>query len=106
MDMHFLRGGINRSLFGVGAILLGFAAGMQASLATPLPVSVSGTLNHGATVTISGSGFGAKATAAPLVWDNATAGAVTDLWTGAWPNELPGYNLAYYAPMRSIGLPH
>jgi len=106
MDLHFSRGALRRSLLGAGAILLGCAAGLQTCLATPLPLSVSGTLNHGATITISGSGFGSKVSAAPLAWDNASAGAVTDIWTGAWPNELPGYNLAYYAPMRGIGLPH
>jgi hypothetical protein len=106
MAVHFSRGALRRRLLTAGAAVLGSAVLVQVSLATPLPESVSGTLNHGATITISGSGFGSKAGAAPLVWDNASAAAVTDLWTGAWPDQLPGYNLAYYAPMRGIGLPH
>ena len=32
--------------------------------------------------------------------------SVTDKWSGVWPNQLPGYNLGYYAPMRRTGLPH
>lgn len=76
------------------------------AFAVPLPQKVSGTLSHGGTVTITGSGFGTKATAAPLVWDDASGTSMTDKWSGAWPNALPGYNIGYYAPMRGIGLPH
>jgi hypothetical protein len=106
MDVHFSRGAARRRLLALGASLLGFAAGMQAALATPLPQSVNGTLNHGASITITGSGFGAKASAAPVAWDNASGAAITNIWTGVWPDQLPGYNTTYYAPMRNIGLPH
>jgi hypothetical protein len=78
----------------------GFAA------ATPQVQSVAGTLDHGAVITLTGSGFGSKPTAAPLAWDDATGNAITDIWSGAWPNKLPGYNLTYYAPMRGVALPH
>lgn len=106
MDVHFSRCALRRSLLGIGASVLGFATATHGALATPLPQGVTGALNHGATITISGSGFGSKAIAAPLAWDNASGNAVTDIWTGAWPDQLPGYNLAYYAPMRGISLPH
>jgi hypothetical protein len=87
-------------------LLLATAAAAQTTFAAPQLQSVSGALNHGATVTITGSGFGAKTTAAPLAWDDATGNAVTDIWNGVWPNALPGYNLGYYTPMRGIPLPH
>ena len=106
MDVHFSRCALRRSLLGIGASVLGFATATHGALATPLPQGVTGALNHGATITISGSGFGSKAIAAPLAWDNASAKLVADVWTGAWPDKLPGYNIAYYSPMRGIGLPH
>ena len=106
MDVHFSRGAVRRSLLGAGATLVALAAPLQSALAAPVPQSVSGALNHGASITISGSGFGVKSTAAPVAWDNASGAAVTDVWTGSWPDQLPGYNLAYYAPMRGIALPH
>ena len=80
------------------------AAGL--ALAAPALQQVSGSMDHNGTVTITGSGFGAKASAAPLVWDNATGSALSGQWTGAWPDKLPGYNTGYYAPMRGIDLPH
>lgn len=39
--------------------------------AAPSVTGVSGTLTHGEAVTISGSGFGTKSPAAPLMWDDA-----------------------------------
>ena len=75
-------------------------------MAAPTLQQVSGAMDHNGTVTISGSGFGAKATAAPVVWDNASGANLFGQWTGAWPDKLPGYNTGYYAPMRGIDLPH
>lgn len=44
---------------------------------------VTGTLTHGSSVTISGSGFGTKATAAPFTWENfETGGANLDVLDG------------------------
>ena len=106
MHAHFQRAASRRSPRRMVATLLAAAVTTQAALATPLVQSVGGTLNHGATITITGSGFGSKTAAAPLVWDDATGGAITDKWSGAWPTLLPGYNLGYYAPMRGISLPH
>jgi hypothetical protein len=75
--------------------------------AAPVIQGVSGALNHNATITISGSGFGTKSTAVPLLWDDASTGtSITEKWSGAWPDMLPGYNTGYYAPMRGVPLPH
>jgi hypothetical protein len=76
------------------------------SLGAPIISQVAGTLNHKATITISGSGFGTKATAAPLVWDDASGSGIGNNWDGAWPNNDPAYNTAYRAPQRGISLPH
>ena len=85
-----------------GALLIASAS----ALATPTVQQVSGSLAHNGSITISGSGFGSKPTAAPWVWDNATASNLTSIWGGAWPDALPGYNTGYYAPMRGIQPPH
>jgi hypothetical protein len=81
-------------------------AAASSTWAAPVVQQVSGTLDHRGTITISGSAFGTKSTAAPLVFDDASSGSISDKWDGAWPFQLPGYNTGYYAPMRGISLPH
>src|ERR671911_419028 len=66
----------------------------------------SGQWSHKATVTVTGSGFGLKSHAAPVVWDDASTGNILDKWDGAWPENNPTYNIAYRAPMRGVSLPH
>jgi hypothetical protein len=46
----------------------------------PIITGVSGTLSHGSTLIISGSGFGAKSPAAPLVWDDCQGTNPLALW--------------------------
>lgn len=75
-------------------------------MAAPTVTQISGPLDHNATITISGSGFGTKATAPPVVWDNASGSKLSAKWDGAWPSLLPGYNTDYYSPMRGIEPPH
>lgn len=67
---------------------------------------VSGTLTHGNSVTISGSGFGAKATAAPDTWDDCSGSDPAVLWDGYWPDQDPDFNIDYRAAQRSIPMPH
>ena len=88
------------------ATLVAIVASMQAAFAAPKVQNVSGALDHNASVTVTGSGFGSKTTAAPLVWDNASGKSITEKWSGGWPNQVPGYNLDYYKPMRGISPPH
>jgi len=85
---------------------IGMLAGMVPALGAPVVQQVDGALNHKGTITISGSGFGSKASAAPVVWDDATASDISKNWDGAWPSLLPGYNTNYYSPMRGINPPH
>ena len=91
--------------FQLAVALLGTAL-CGAAFAAPQVQNVSGTLDHRATITITGSGFGSKPTAAPLVFDDASGSNILQLWSGAWPNAVGQYNLAYNAPMRNIDLPH
>lgn len=74
----------------------------------PAVSGVSGQWSHKGTVTIQGSGFGTKAQAAPLVWDDASASDIRSKWTGAWPDQSDSsvFYTRYTTPMRGISLPH
>ncbi|HOX27181.1 MAG TPA: hypothetical protein PLL30_15860 [Candidatus Krumholzibacteria bacterium] len=74
-----------RLLAATAALQLAITA---AALAAPAPSSVTGTVQNGATVTVSGAGFGYKGVAAPLVWydfENGVDGseAIAGWYTGA-----------------------
>ena len=76
--------------------------------AQPVVNGSSGTWSYQATVTVSGSGFGSKSTAAPVVWDDASGASIGSKWDGAWPSCGPS-PLAYRTPAqvgRGIPLPH
>ena len=89
------------------AWLLMFLAG--AAVAAPVVQQASGTFNHKGMVTITGSGFGSKATATPVIWDDCSVGTYpTDAgWTGSYPNvgAVSDY-LQYRTPIRGVALPH
>lgn len=76
--------------------------------AAPALHSTSGTFSHKATVTLTGSGFGTKGVAAPVVWDDASGTNILSKWSGVWPSNSPdsSRNLAYRTPIRGVGLPH
>jgi hypothetical protein len=78
--------------------------------ASPSITSTSGTLTHGQTITVNGTGFGFKSTAAPLIWDDCSGTTITNKWSGGWPNANTGgnanYNLAYRTPVNAVALPH
>jgi hypothetical protein len=89
------------------SIWVALFVGTVPALCAPAVQQISGSLDHKSTITISGSGFGYKTSAAPLVWDDATGKDITDKWDGAWPNRAaPGYNTNYYSPMRDVQPPH
>jgi len=84
---------------------------VNSAVAAPSINQASGTFNHKDTATITGAGFGTKATAAPVVWDDASTGTLlTDngKWSDAWPNRGSdlSYITQYHTPMRGIALPH
>src|SRR6266704_2728597 len=70
--------------------------------------SATGALSHKGAVTIAGTGFGAKAQAAPLVWDDASGTNVLDKWSGFWPTAAPtsSSNMQYMTPIRGVNPPH
>ena len=102
--MHFDRVPARPLARTLAHIALSLAA--TSAIAAPAVQQVSGTWDHNASVTITGSGFGAKPTSAPVVWDNANGNRMSDKWDGAWPDKLPGYNTQYYGPMRGVNPPH
>lgn len=75
------------------------------AIGAPAISGVSGTVSHNSSITITGSGFGSKTTAAPLVWDNCsgtlnTPAAVDTKWSGRWPSSASdaNWNLQYRQP--------
>ncbi len=90
----------------VACVLFLFAGGAGAA---PLIDGAVGQVTHKSSLTIKGSGFGTKNSAAPVVWDDASTGtSLYDKWSGFWPSNSSNssYNMAYRTPMRNIGLPH
>ncbi len=104
-----IRRGLNPAIrLCVALVLLGLPGRADAQ---PSVTSTSGTWSHDGTVTITGSGFGVKGTAAPVIWDDASGSDVAAMWDGAWPDcaKNGAYNLAYRSPAqvgRNIPLPH
>ncbi|MBK7189435.1 MAG: hypothetical protein IPH86_12325 [bacterium] len=65
-----------RAILGLCSILL-----VAGSSSAQTVSGVSGTLGHGNTVTVSGSGFGTRARQTPLIWDDVESGAFNSAWT-------------------------
>ncbi len=80
----------------------------QAVFAAPSISGTSGTWSHGGTVTVNGSAFGTKSTAAPLVWDDAESGTIGSKWSGARPEQCSNstYNMDYRVTHRGMGQAH
>jgi len=77
-----------------------------AVVAAPVVSGTAGTFSHKASITITGSGFGTKSQAAPVVWDDASGASISSKWDLTWPNTNSSYNMAYRSPQRGIELPH
>ena len=96
----------NTPVAGTALVLLMSLASVAAQ-AQPAISSASGQWSHSASVTISGSGFGTKTTAAPSVWDDASGTNLSDKWDGWWPSAASASsNMAYRSVMRGIQPPH
>ncbi len=84
--------------------------GTMSSIAAPSISGTSGTWLHGGSVTISGSSFGTKATAAPVIFDNQTAASLSGAgWDGWWPTASDcgsTHNLQYSTGVSSVVMPH
>lgn len=84
--------------------------------AQPVVSGVAGTLSHGGSASVSGSGFGTKPTAAPYVWDNASGSDISQKWDFHYPfTNDAAFRLNYRAPSEisrangakgGVALPH
>ena len=78
----------------------------------PTLSSPSGSLVHGQSFTVTGTGFGTKSPAAPLLWDNCSHGQPTSArYSATFPSSAgAGLNMDYYVPgtgsVPSVALPH
>ncbi len=88
------------------ALVLAFSGGVAYS--APSITGVGGAVTHGQSITISGSGFGTKSTAAPLVWDDCETGTMASKWSDYQPTQAGAtYNMQYRTiPYRSLPSPH
>lgn len=70
--------------------------------------NIEGSLLHDSLLVISGSSFGTKSPAAPIVWDNCSGSSITTLWDGGVPNVgTTAYRIQYRdAPYRDVDAPH
>ena len=85
---RFAGGSLSLTAVAAFAVLSAAPASAQPSVS-----GISGTVTHNQVITVSGSNFGTKAAAAPLVWENFDDGSLTDSLTlhdagGTWtPNN-------------------
>ena len=98
------RAAARRTAVSCAGLLVWFAA--VPVIAAPVVEKATGTFRHKASVTITGSGFGTKSRAAPVVWDDASGSSILDKWDMAWPDNNPKFNTTYREPQRGIELPH
>lgn len=92
-------------VFSFAALVTCFAA--TSALGAPLITGVSSAAAHGTTVTITGSGFGSKSPAAPLVWADGESGSATDFFTELLPSEAgSSYNTAFRSTIRGEAQAH
>lgn len=77
----------------------------------PVITGISGSTAHGGLLTITGTGFGTKPTAAPVLWDDSSSVAadIRDLWEDGWPQGCvnPAFDIQRRtAPFRTVSPPH
>jgi hypothetical protein len=91
-----------------GALAAGLTLYATAAAGQPVVTGTSGEWAHRSSVTVQGSGFGSKATAAPVVWDDCSGNAPGDKWSGWLPSRGDAESIVQYrsAPFRNVGAPH
>lgn len=90
--MHMSNKLLKTKLFIMGFIIIGstIALDVKPVTAAPAITSISGTVSHGSTVTVTGSGFGTKSPVKPLIWANFEAGLIDPTNLGVmttWTNN-------------------
>ena len=92
---HPTRRQLLKGLLGAGALAAMLVSAPIITNAAPTVSGLSGSVAHGNTLTITGSGFGTKATAAPFMWDdmmgtpNSQAALTARGWDVLWPDAAP-----------------
>jgi hypothetical protein len=79
-------------LIGIVCTFLCYGGYTKAVFAAPVINSTSGNLTHPGTITITGSGFGTKTTAVPVMWDDgetATVNRPSEVLSRGWNEALP-----------------
>ena len=79
------------------------------TFAGPVVTAVSGTLQHGATITITGSGFGVKNPAPPIIWadfEDGTGNPTNMGQRSSWSNTLAESNFAINSDNNLPGSTH
>ena len=70
-----------------------------AAQAEPVVSGVQGSVSHGVSVTIEGSGFGQKSPASPVVWDDCSGTDPGEKWDFVYPySNDPEFRLTYRTP--------
>lgn len=72
--------------------------------AQPTITNVSGTVAHGQSITLSGSGFGIKSQAAPLIWDDFENGTIGSLVANGWEPQRDNETHPIYTDVQKYGL--
>ena len=97
---------IAKELSLLGGIVAQFA--IAAIAPAQVVTGVSGSAVHGSQLTVSGSGFGTKATSRPVAWDPCSTAGLSSQWSGGWPNASANAvnNVGCRPPIRGISMPH
>jgi hypothetical protein len=88
-----------------------FFASTELIIATPSINIISGELIHNGTINITGTQFGSKTPAAPLLWDNGTSihplSNYYDAWLPTDAQQGAHYNMSYRSvPFRGVNAPN
>ena len=73
------------------------------ALAAPGDLVVNQSITHGGTISISGTGFGTKSPAAPLVWDSGASDVGMSTYYDAYQPTAAQQGSAYNIQYREVG---
>jgi len=86
-----------------GAGSAGDGSGGFPDTSGPIISDVNGTVSHGRTITLSGSGFGKKSSGPPVVWDNCSGTDPLVLWGGNYNSEAEYPYRGHYTTPEKLG---
>lgn len=83
-------------------VFLAFFLSMQC-MAQPVINNVTGAVQHGQSIQISGSSFGAKTVAAPLIWDDFENGTLGGSVENGWSQQRENETYPIYTDVQKYG---